>query len=351
MDTYPVTARSLGLFFRTDGDTLERAYKEHLSGFMEWKDRSHADQYLLFEENFGPHMSIDETSTKDGELFTILSNKDGHGRKGSIAAIVRGTRQEDVVRALELVPEMVRKKVGVITMDFSSCMQAICERAFPWADRVLDRFHMQRMAIDAVSDLRLKHQRDAMAEETSARLKFKAEQQKRLNKIKRYKMYQDGSTPLPRMKSYAPPRLANGDTLPELLTRSRYLLTMSADKWTDTQKARAQLLFSIFPDMKEIYGLSHGLRVIFSNRKATRQSAKTSLDEWYKKAHRSRNKDMALLADMLLSREDEVLNYFDYRLTNASAEALNTKIKAFRAQLRGVLDLKFFLFRLTRIYA
>ncbi|MBR5834895.1 MAG: transposase, partial [Bacteroidales bacterium] len=37
--------------------------------------------------------------------------------------------------------------------------------------------------------------------------------------------------------------------------------------------------------------------------------------------------------------------------TNASAESLNSKIKAFRMQLRGVSDVKYFLFRLTKIYA
>lgn len=57
-------------------------------------------------------MSIDETSTKDGELFTILYNKDAHGRKGSIAAIVGGTRVEDVVDAINHVPELTRKCVG-----------------------------------------------------------------------------------------------------------------------------------------------------------------------------------------------------------------------------------------------
>jgi transposase len=31
--------------------------------------------------------------------------------------------------------------------------------------------------------------------------------------------------------------------------------------------------------------------------------------------------------------------------------AFNAKIKAFRASLRGVIDIKFFLFRLTKIYA
>ena len=36
------------------------------------------------------------------------------------------------------------------------------------------------------------------------------------------------------------------------------------------------------------------------------------------------------------------------RSTNASAESLNAKIKDFRAQLRGVIDKKFFIFRLSK---
>ncbi len=46
-----------------------------------------------------------------------------------------------------------------------------------------------------------------------------------------------------------------------------------------------------------------------------------------------------------------ILNYFDNRSTNASAESFNAKIKAFRAQFRGVRNVEFFLFRLTQIYA
>ena len=46
-----------------------------------------------------------------------------------------------------------------------------------------------------------------------------------------------------------------------------------------------------------------------------------------------------------------ILNYFDNRSTNASAESFNAKIKAFRAQFRGVRNVEFFLFRLTNIYA
>lgn len=344
-----MTARSLGQYYRTDGDTLERAYKEHLSGYYQWEDRAHADSYLLFPENFGPHMCIDETSTKDGELFTVLSNKDGHCRKGSIAAIVRGTRVEDVVAALMLVPEIIRKQVGEITMDFSSSMAAIAEEVFPWAYRVLDRFHMQKMAIEAVNNLRLKHKREAMAAENQARKTFKKKQKASRNRMRKSEWFANRT--LPRAKAFVPERLSNGDTLPELLARSLYLLTMSPNKWTDKQKKRAELLFYIYPDIKKAYGLCHSLRVIFSNKNATKESARTSMAEWYTQVGKFKNEDFDVLAETIQEREDEVLNFFLFRSTNAQAEALNTKIKAFRAQLRGIIDLKFFLFRLTRIYA
>ncbi|WP_269243636.1 transposase [Flavobacterium limnophilum] len=42
---------------------------------------------------------------------------------------------------------------------------------------------------------------------------------------------------------------------------------------------------------------------------------------------------------------------FDNKSTKASAESFNAKIKAFRAQFRGVRNVEFFLFRLTNIYA
>ncbi|MBC7587817.1 MAG: transposase, partial [Chitinophagaceae bacterium] len=37
--------------------------------------------------------------------------------------------------------------------------------------------------------------------------------------------------------------------------------------------------------------------------------------------------------------------------TNANAESFNSKIKLFRANQRGVVDTKFFLFRLQKLFA
>ena len=97
MDKYPISASSLEKYYYIDGHQLERQYKEHLSDYLDWKDEGqgvHADTWLVFPQNVGPRMSIDETSLSDGELYTIVSNKDAKGKRGALAAIVLGTKSE-----------------------------------------------------------------------------------------------------------------------------------------------------------------------------------------------------------------------------------------------------------------
>jgi hypothetical protein len=48
---------------------------------------------------------------------------------------------------------------------------------------------------------------------------------------------------------------------------------------------------------------------------------------------------------------EAIFNYFNHRETNVCAESLNAKIKEFRAQFKGVSDVKFFLYRLTKLVA
>lgn len=69
-------------------------------------------------------MSIDENSLSNGELYTFLSNKDAHCKKGSIAAYVKGTKSEDIVEALMRIPEEIRGVVLEVTMDLSESMRA-----------------------------------------------------------------------------------------------------------------------------------------------------------------------------------------------------------------------------------
>ena len=65
----------MGRFFRTDGRYLGRAYKEHLSGFEGWEQKSHADEWVLLEQNMGERLSIDETMLHhDLFLFSTLTS-------------------------------------------------------------------------------------------------------------------------------------------------------------------------------------------------------------------------------------------------------------------------------------
>jgi transposase len=51
------------------------------------------------------------------------------------------------------------------------------------------------------------------------------------------------------------------------------------------------------------------------------------------------------------NNEGKVLNYFQSRSTNASAESFNAKLKGFRSLLRGASDINFFLFRVETLFA
>lgn len=96
---------------------------------------------------------------------------------------------------------------------------------------------------------------------------------------------------------------------------------VSGDKWTATQKERANLLFERYPDIEEAYSIVHSLRMIFSNQKATWISAYESLQKWYEKFKACGSNSLNTAADTIRDREDEILNYFIHRTTNASAES------------------------------
>ena len=48
---------------------------------------------------------------------------------------------------------------------------------------------------------------------------------------------------------------------------------------TGSQKTRAALLFELFPQLQKAYSLTHSLRMIFSNKSATKDSARLSFND------------------------------------------------------------------------
>ena len=110
METSPGTCRTLEIFYHITAHTFEKQYKETLSGFRDWDQLDHADSWLLFPENIGPHLAIDESSLSNGELYTFVTNRDRHTGEESLVAVVSDTKSEDGIQGLKRVDEEERMK-------------------------------------------------------------------------------------------------------------------------------------------------------------------------------------------------------------------------------------------------
>jgi|TARA_B110000116_G_scaffold11426_1_gene9305 transposase len=95
---------------------------------------------------------------------------------------------------------------------------------------------------------------------------------------------------------------------------------------------------------------SQNLSCIF-NKTKDKITALIRIAKWDEKVKQAAFKSLSKIARTMSTHYKNILNYFDNRSTNASAESFNAKIKAFRAQFRGVRDIPFFLFRLSNIFA
>lgn len=327
MDNHPISSHQLGHFFCIEGKQLGQQYKKHISDYPQWDQKGHARHWMLFEHNLSSYLSIDETALSNGELYTIVTNKEAKGKKGSLVAMIQGTQAEKIIEVLQKIPEHVRRRVREVTIDMAASLNLAVRRCFPKASKVIDRFHVQQLAFDAVQEVRIQLRWQALDQETE-----QIALAKKAGHI------------------YQPQILPNGDTVKQLLVRSRYLLFKHPKKWSEEQRKRAELLFTRYPLLQRAYALASDLGVIYRTSTCKEQAFK-KLALWYNDVEAARIDSFKTVARSIQTHYLDILNFFTHRSTNASAESFNAKIKAFRATQRGVRDVEFFLFRLAKIYA
>lgn len=318
---------SIAISYRIPPKEFEKQYKEHLSDFRTWDQKEHATQWLLFPKNIGAHLAIDETALSNGELYTLVTNRAAHGKKGALVACVQGTKTKDVSAVLSRIDAITRSQVSEVTLDLSPAMEATVRTTFPKTRLVSDRFHVQQLVSEAVQEMRIGLRHEAQKEENEL---IKPARKER--------------------RSYTPHTYANGDTKKQLLARSQALLRVPESKWHPQQRTRAEVLFVAFPKLKKAYDLSMLFRSCYEQCN-TREEAKQRLDAWYEKSVASGITEFTVPVETVRVHEDTILEYFVNRSTNAGAESFNAKLKNFRALLRGVSDKAFFLFRVAMLYA
>lgn len=327
LDTNPVSASSIARYFRINGNTLARQYKDYLSGFWRWDQLEHAEDWILYPENLGDVVSIDEVALSDGELYTVATNAKARCQKGSLIAMAKGVRSAKVSEILQQIPLADRKKVKEVTLDLAPNMEKIARSCFPNASLVSDRFHVQQLPSEALQEMRIKYRWQAIEEENNL-----IQQARKL-----------GTT-------YQPEILPNGDTKKQLLARSRHLLYKPQSKWSESQKQRADILFDIYPDLNKAYELTMMFRSIYEH-SYSKDIALMKLKQWYEKIEQYNFPSFITAANSIMAHQESILAYFKNRSTNALAENFNSKIKSFRSVFRGVNDIAFFIYRLTLILA
>lgn len=315
---------SIARHYRTEPAKLRRAYKENLSGYYEYK-KKHYEMFekeaFVFPENLSENMGIDETGLMDGELYTILYNKDKKGKKGSLAAIIKGTKASTVVEAIEEHTRVTsRYSIKEISLDLSLGMDWIAREIAPNAIKTYDRFHVEKLITDALQQIRIKYRWEAIEKENELRSK------KTL-----------------RMKTYS-----NGDTERQLLARSRGLLFKTPEKWSEQQRQRAKILFEEFPEIKKGYQLYMDFKKLYRMNKL---QADFHLKDWIKKAKNIGIDMFNTVAKSIKNSSGGILNYLINRSTNASVENFNRKLKSFLSTLRGVNSKDLFFYRLIKLYA
>jgi transposase len=288
-------------YYGVNPDVFRKHYKKRLSGFKDWDQLKHCQDYLLFPENTGENLSIDEVSLSKGELYTFVTNKAGRGKKKTIVACINGTKSEDIVRVLKRISPEIRKKVKEITLDMANNMESSAKEAFPMAALVTDRFHVVRLAQNAMQAVRIKLGWEELKKENE-------------NIAKAKKKY----------KKYKPDVLENDDTPRQLLTRSRYVFAKKEGQWTEKQKERARIAFERYPELKIAYDHTIKLRACYENK--NKIDAMAAFKNWINKTHELEMENFNTVTNTIESHFEHILNFFNNYSTNASAESFKRNV-------------------------
>lgn len=134
-----------------------------------------------------------------------------------------------------------RLDVKEVTPEMSLSMSKAVGHCLPNTQQVTDRFHVIRLVTEALQQVRIDQRWKEIEADNRA--------------------YEKCSKKGIR---HRPEVLENGDTLKQLLVRSRYLLYKLPHQWTLQKQHRALLLFRRYLKIKQAYDLALGFRNFYN---------------------------------------------------------------------------------------
>jgi len=332
---------------------LYRWFKDCLTDFKteEGQDKLHKHDFEIYTNgkykrilvpvfrpgHFGVHMAIDEKHI-NGQFYTVLSN----AKTGKVALLCSTIKANELKICLEKFGQKL-KEVSYLTLDLSPTFERVVNENFPNAVQIADKFHVIKNGIEALQSIRIRLKQQEL----------KLQREEQLLHEKNYKDSKDKSLIGPKMKiskGFKPKRLINGETAPELLSRSRYLCAISPDKWNEYQARRANLLFEKHPSLRQAYQSITDFREWYKSKPSYFEpfTNEKQLGNWIDNAKNDPNNEIKNFRNLVVNHEERILNYHRHgNKTNAIAESVNAKIKEAIRQNKGSRDLDFFHYRIA----
>lgn len=341
-----------------DDSKLWRWYRDSLSGFMDEETQSKRHQQditirtsgvtkqirvpIFKLEHIGENMAIDEKQIGE-DMHTVITNRD----TGKIAVLARSIKASELIH---LWSSFQGKGFDVksITRDLSPSYDWFCRQVFCNRRHVADKFHIIKHLMDSCQDVRVRYRQQQLSDK---RIKYEAWKTEEAERKKQCKA--NGESYHAKKFVYKEKKAANGETLLELLARSRYLLYKYPNDWTSSQKERAEALFKGYPEIKTSYQLACQFRKWYKKENVNKDKTTllTELQAWYKNVEDSGIEEMENFKSLVQRNQGLIMNYFIHGETNAIAECINSKIQRFIASNQGTRDREFFYFRLANYFS
>ena len=128
------------------------------------------------------------------------------------------------------------------------------------------------------------------------------------------------------------------------LFHSRYTLLKGVERLADWERERLRRLFYRYPELKEAWGLKEKFRAWY--RETNRARAEERLRLLQEEIADSSLSEFKQLLHMLTNWREEILNYFDYRITNGFVEGKNNRIKTIKRMAYGYRNMDTFRMRI-----
>lgn len=231
-----------------------------------------------------PRIGIDEKSFAKGQSYvTLLYDLD----RSTVEAISEGCDASAADACFSELSEAQIDSIEAIAMDMSAAFVKSTKANVPLAEEkiVHDRFHVMKLATDAVDKIRRQEHRELQKE---------------------------------------------NDTR---LTGTKYLWLRSQENLTDLQMSRFNEVFHRQLSTGKAWNYKELLRDLWHHDTAT--EATKYFHDWYRSVIHTKLEPMKKVARTIKQRIANVVSYCTHGITNAVAEGINSKIQAIKRRVGG----------------